>query len=99
MSQELLFVVEDAFYIRRCGTILVPGVPLASASVKIGDALEIRLPTGERIDVQVRGIDWWRSRPGSGRSHAPILIASEQLADSARLIGTEVWTRSSGSRS
>jgi hypothetical protein len=99
MDEELVFVVEDAFCIRGRGTILMPGVPLASANVKIGDELEMRLPTGEKAGVTVLAIDWWHSRANSGRSHAPVLIASEQLGDSAQLIGTEVWTTSTGPRS
>jgi hypothetical protein len=85
----MLFIVEDTFWIKGRGLILVPGLSAQRDEViRIGDPLLLTRPDGSTIVSQIRGIEMIIGT--NRRDGIPILVAD--LCKDHVPIGTKVWS-------
>jgi len=86
-----LFTVTDAFQIANRGCVLVPGIPESGPSLRVGDPIILRFPTGETIRTEIRGLELINYRTVPREIAAPILLPAHFRKESIP-IGTEVYS-------
>jgi hypothetical protein len=86
-----LFVVEDTFFIKRRGLVLVPGiVPQAKERFRVGDPIVLKRPDGPRLESTIGGIEIISCSPP--RPGTDVVILLKNLDKAEVPIGTEVWS-------
>src|SRR4051794_24328109 len=84
-----LFVVEDTFFIKSRGLILVPGViPQGDERFRTGDPILLKRPDGFLQEARIGGLDVFMTP--TPREEIPILLKGRDRGDVP--IGTEVWS-------
>jgi len=81
--------VEDTFAITGRGVVVIPGIPQDGKKyfVRIGDALEVRKPDGQRLLTSVAGIEMVNSPRKIG---IPVLLPRDVQKEDVP-IGSELW--------
>ena len=88
---RLLFVVEDAFFIKGRGLIPVPGiVPEGDERYRVGDPILLKRPDGSRLEWTIGGIEMLHCNPPRQANDVIILLKGLNKEDVP--VGSEVWS-------
>lgn len=87
-----LFTVTDRFQIEGRGCVLIPGVSCEPGDpvVRIGDRIQLRMPSGSNFDTTVRGIEHIRHAKMPEKITFPLLLPENITKDDVQ-VGTEVF--------
>jgi translation elongation factor EF-Tu-like GTPase len=86
-----LFVVEDTFFIKGRGLVLVPGIVLqGDERLRVGDPILLKRPDGSFFESAIGGIEMIYGTPPSSKQNVHILL--KDLTKEDVPIGSEVWS-------
>ena len=86
---RLLFVVEDTFFIKGRGLVLVPGI-VPQGEERIGDTLVFKRPDGSHLKWTIGGFEMIHCTPP--KQTTDMFIVLKGLNQDDVPIGSEVWS-------
>lgn len=87
-----LFDIWDTFRIEGRGLVIVVYVEPSCAEFRIGDKVEFRPASGQRIQTSIKAIEMINVRPRPDDGRAPVgLMVTNELPSEACEKGAEIW--------